>query len=96
LLAIQRDLYLLMSELAALGTMGPHSSAASPSARRAVEAWIAEVEAKVEMPRAFVVPGDSPPGAALHLARTVVRRAERLIVRLAHEGSCTTRSCCAI
>ena len=38
------------------------------------------------MPREFVVPGDSRPGAALHLARTVVRRAERLAVRLAADG----------
>ena len=51
-----------------------------------LEDWIAEFEAQVEMPREFVVPGDSRPGAALHLARTVVRRAERRAVRLAHEG----------
>ena len=44
------------------------------------------METRVEMPKEFVVPGDSTPGAALHLARTVVRRAERLAVRLAAEG----------
>ena len=47
---------------------------------------IAGFEVQIEMPREFVVPGDSQAGAALHLARTVVRRAERLAVRLAHEG----------
>ena len=31
-----------------------------------------------------MIPGDSPPGAALHLARTIVRRAERRVVRLVH------------
>ena len=34
----------------------------------------------------FVLPGGSPTAAALHLARTVVRRAERLTVRLAAEA----------
>jgi cob(I)alamin adenosyltransferase len=38
------------------------------------------------MPREFVVPGDSQAGAALHLARTVTRRAERQAVRLMDEG----------
>jgi cob(I)alamin adenosyltransferase len=51
-----------------------------------LEAWIAQLENRVEMAREFVVPGDSQPGAALHLARTVVRRAERHAVRLAHDG----------
>ena len=34
------------------------------------------------MPTEFIVPGDSPGGAALSLARTVVRRAERRLVEL--------------
>jgi cob(I)alamin adenosyltransferase len=33
--------------------------------------------------RSFVLPGGSPAAAALHLARTVCRRAERLMVHLA-------------
>jgi cob(I)alamin adenosyltransferase len=88
LLSIQRDLYALMAELAAAG-----DDADSPFAGRVtavhldhLEGWIAEFEAQVEMPREFVVPGDSQPGAALHLARTVARRAERSAVRLYHEG----------
>ena len=35
---------------------------------------------------AFIVPGDSPGGAALEVARTVVRRAERLVAKLSHDG----------
>lgn len=35
--------------------------------------------------REFVLPGGSVPGAWLHLARTVARRAERRVVRLAAE-----------
>ncbi|MEA3507626.1 MAG: cob(I)yrinic acid a,c-diamide adenosyltransferase [Synergistota bacterium] len=34
----------------------------------------------------FVTPGDSLPGAALHMARTVARRAERLAVKLYRAG----------
>ncbi|MDO9508705.1 MAG: cob(I)yrinic acid a,c-diamide adenosyltransferase [Thermovirgaceae bacterium] len=34
----------------------------------------------------FVRPGDSLPGAALHLARTIARRAERLAVALHRDG----------
>ena len=40
----------------------------------------------VELPREFIVPGDSLPGATLDVARTVVRRAERLVVKLMHDG----------
>jgi cob(I)alamin adenosyltransferase len=41
-----------------------------------------ELEASKAMPSGFVVPGQSRPGAALDLARTVVRRAERRAVAL--------------
>ena len=34
------------------------------------------------MPKEFIVPGDSAAGAALSLARTIVRRAERRVVEL--------------
>ncbi|HEY9089926.1 MAG TPA: ATP:cob(I)alamin adenosyltransferase, partial [Anaerolineaceae bacterium] len=35
-------------------------------------------------PKEFILPGDSQSGAALDLARTVARRAERRMVELAH------------
>ena len=34
------------------------------------------------MPKEFILPGDSAAGAALSVARTVVRRAERRVVEL--------------
>ena len=87
LLSIQQDLYALMAELAAAGDDdSPFTGSIADAHVEQLEQWIAELEAQVEMPKEFVVPGDSQPGAALHLARTVVRRAERLAVRLAHEG----------
>lgn len=36
--------------------------------------------------KAFVIPGENPPSGALHLARTIVRRCERNLIRLAGEN----------
>jgi cob(I)alamin adenosyltransferase len=49
-----------------------------------IESWIDEVDGKNPPIRTFVMPGGSELAARLHLARTVCRRAERLMVRLAH------------
>jgi cob(I)alamin adenosyltransferase len=38
------------------------------------------------MPNEFILPGDTVASAALALARTVTRRAERRVVKLTHEG----------
>jgi cob(I)alamin adenosyltransferase len=53
----------------------------------ALERWIDASEAELEPLRSFVLPGGSPAAAALHLARTVCRRAERQVVTLAHHAS---------
>jgi cob(I)alamin adenosyltransferase len=52
----------------------------------ALEHEIDALEAKHPMPVEFVIPGESMAGAALDLARTSVRRAERRAVALANEG----------
>jgi cob(I)alamin adenosyltransferase len=92
LLAVERVLYRLMSELAAAGDSdSPFAGAITAAEVDQLEAWIGEAEVRVELPREFVVPGDSAAGAALHLARTVVRRAERAAVHLAHEGLLANR-----
>jgi cob(I)alamin adenosyltransferase len=44
---------------------------------------IDELNAELKPLRSFVLPGGSPAAAALHVARTVCRRAERNIVELA-------------
>jgi cob(I)alamin adenosyltransferase len=51
-----------------------------------LEACTEELGATIQMPKAFIVPGDSLAGATLEVARAVVRRAERLVARLTHGG----------
>jgi cob(I)alamin adenosyltransferase len=53
----------------------------------ALEQVIADFDPLVSIPKEFVAAGDSLAGAALDVARTVVRRAERVLARLAHEGA---------
>ena len=50
-----------------------------------IESEIDDLNSELEPLRSFVLPGGSPLAANLHLARTVARRAERLIVELAQE-----------
>jgi cob(I)alamin adenosyltransferase len=51
-----------------------------------VEAVLLDYETRVEMPREFVVPGETPASAALELARAILRRAERRAVSLDAAG----------
>ena len=86
IISVQRDLYSLMGDLATV----PESATRPPWLAADRLDWLEQqtdaLGAEVEMPRAFIVPGDSLAGAALDIARTVTRRAERLVARLAHEG----------
>lgn len=50
-----------------------------------VEKDIDALNANLDPLRSFILPGGSPASAALHLARTVARRAERLMVELAQK-----------
>ncbi len=87
LAAVQRDLYDLMAELAAAGDEdSAFAGSVTPEYVDQLERWIAEFEGEIEMPKEFVLPGDGPADAALHLARTVTRRAERRAVRLLDNG----------
>lgn len=51
-----------------------------------IESLITEFEAEISMPAAFIIPGGTPAGAALDLARTVIRRCERRAVALRNEA----------
>jgi cob(I)alamin adenosyltransferase len=90
LAAIQQDLFSIGG---ALATPEPERLKDAQRAKLKVPAErIAALELaiddadKVLAPlKAFVLPGGTPRAAALHLARTVCRRAERAVVRLARE-----------
>jgi cob(I)alamin adenosyltransferase len=47
-----------------------------------LEGWIDQLETELPPLRRFILPGGSPAGAALHLARTVSRRAERAVLTI--------------
>lgn len=84
-LTIQRDLYNLMAEISATPENAPRFRSIDAQRVAWLEAQIGKLEAYVSMPKAFILPGDSPAGGAMALARTVVRRAERRVAYLLHE-----------
>jgi cob(I)alamin adenosyltransferase len=84
---VQQELYLLMGELATppenYEKMGLRMTTEHVQRLEQVENTLKE---EVEIPNKFIIPGDSPDGAALDLARTIIRRAERMAVKLLHDG----------
>jgi cob(I)alamin adenosyltransferase len=81
LLQVQNELFDLGADLATPGEVeGALRIVATQVARLEVE--IDDMNASLEPLTSFILPGGSPAVAALHLARTVVRRAERAAVAL--------------
>lgn len=84
---LQQDLYLLMGELATppenYEKMGLSITAEHVAHLEQVGE---ELKQAVEIPNKFIIPGDTPDGAALDLARAIIRRAERMAVKLLHDG----------
>ncbi|MBZ0161514.1 MAG: cob(I)yrinic acid a,c-diamide adenosyltransferase [Notoacmeibacter sp.] len=88
LLRVQNDLFDLGADLASPDTgkdLGYEPLRVVPSQTARVERDIDTLNARLRPLNSFVLPGGSPSAAALHLARTVARRAERLIVELAQK-----------
>jgi cob(I)alamin adenosyltransferase len=87
ILHAQHDLYVLMAELA---TTQEHQEAVGMRITAAHVHWLEQTEEElksaVEIANRFIIPGDTLDGAALDLARTVIRRAERMTARLLHDG----------
>ena len=84
---VQQELYLLMGELATppenYEKMGLRMTIEHVQRLEQVEESLKQ---EVEIPNKFIIPGDSLDGAALDLARTIIRRAERMAVKLLHDG----------
>ena len=82
ILDIQRDLCWMMSELAAESEDAPPSTHISPERVNWLDGHFQTLVNRHPLGQGFVVPGDSLAGAALHLARTIARRAERNVTQL--------------
>src|SRR5947209_17512848 len=84
---VQNELYLSMGELATTPEnyekMGLRMT---PEHVQWLEQTEESLKQEVEIPNKFIIPGDTPDGAALDLARTIIRRAERMAVKLLHDG----------
>jgi cob(I)alamin adenosyltransferase len=91
LTTLERDLYVLMAEVATdpsnRSKLQAGSTLVTAPMIDALEGHIDDLKDRFEMPSDFVVPGANRASAALDLARTVVRRAERLAVAAPIEGS---------
>jgi cob(I)alamin adenosyltransferase len=89
LAAIQSDLFAIGAHLAtptqATGRARPKLPPLPEGRTEQIEGWIDEAEEELPALRSFILPGGSPAGAAMHLARTISRRAERRVVALAAE-----------
>jgi cob(I)alamin adenosyltransferase len=87
---IQNELFDLGADLAT----PPKPDESAGAALRILDSQVARLEGEIDELNArlpplesFVLPGGTPAAAALHLARTVCRRAERWAVRLVESGS---------
>lgn len=83
---VQNDLFDLGAELsvpAGKGSGGRERLQITAAQVKRLEEEIDELNEDLQPLRSFVLPGGSPGAAALHMARTICRRAERLLVTLA-------------
>jgi cob(I)alamin adenosyltransferase len=91
LLQVQRELFVVGADLAANPAerrkLEPGISLVTTGMVERLETWIDELVLAHPLPDAFVVPGANPVSAALDVARSVARRAERCSVRLREAGA---------
>ena len=92
LLAVQKDLVILMGELATgledrERYLQNGFSVIAPDHTAKLDAWIKEIESQNISFRGWATPGATPHSAALDLARTVCRRAERRVCALQEEAT---------
>lgn len=91
LLGLQRELFTVGAELATgpgeRARLEKHFATVTPAMVDALDRLLADLEERVPLPRAFAIPGASVVGAAIDLARTLVRRTERRAVTLRRDGA---------
>jgi cob(I)alamin adenosyltransferase len=91
LVQVQRDLYALMAEVAATPENAERFRSLGPARLQWLEAQAEAAAANAPPPAGFILPGETPGAAALALARTVVRRAERRLAALLESGEIENR-----
>jgi cob(I)alamin adenosyltransferase len=82
LAAVQNDLFDLGAELATLDPAAKNVAAVGPPQITALEQAIDRFDQQLAPLRQFILPGGAKAAAALHVARTVCRRAERRVIRM--------------
>ena len=86
LLQTQRDLYGLMAEVAATPENAEKFRSIDATRVNWLEKETGTLSVTVEMPKEFILPGETQGSGALALARTIVRRAERRVAELLDAG----------
>src|SRR5262245_35837358 len=90
LVRLQRELFVVGAELATAPDnrrkLTPEVSLVTDEMVSRLEPIIDDVTTRFEQPREFVLPGENRVAAALDLARTIVRRAEREAVAATRAG----------
>jgi cob(I)alamin adenosyltransferase len=89
LAALQHDLFVLGAVLATPPPAGARRRPTTPEIPlgrvEQMEGWMDEADRSLEPLRTFILPGGTRGAAALHLSRTICRRAEREVVALGHD-----------
>lgn len=83
---IQRKLYEVMAEVAASQENAGRFAQINEGTLVSLEEEIDRISMQVEVPDGFIVPGESAESAAIALARTITRRAERRVAELLDRG----------
>ena len=91
LLVIQKDLIVLMGELCVQAEDLPRyvkdgHLLVTPAMTATLDVLVGEIEEQNVSSKGWATPGATPPGAALDLARTICRRAERRVCALMEAG----------
>ena len=90
LLAIQRDMFIVNAELATATEsrhlLEKHFPTVNSTMTEQLDAVLTELEAAITLPASFIIPGASAGSAAIDVARTVTRRAERAAISLLDSG----------
>lgn len=83
---IQHELFAMGAEVARRGADSSGGPAVTAQCVERLEGAIDRFDEELPPLKNFILPGGSPPAAALHVARAVCRRAERRLVTFVHQA----------